>query len=170
MSYDARLQRLIDSSEIRELAQRYAIAITSRDLDAVVELFDPGVDSGKWGTGRDGIRAYYADFFAQSERHVFFQVGTHQVDLIDDTTATGVCLTRTWDIGPGNIRMDGMVAYFDTYRRRDERWAFVQRRETMHDALISSHEESKAPRGLPRTWEYWDRWRERKASGKLFER
>jgi len=170
MTNDARLRRLLDSYEIRELAQRYAVAITSRDLDAVVELFDPAVDNGKWGAGRDGVRAYYANYFELNQRKAFLQVGTHQVDLIDDTTATGVCLTRSWDVGPDEARMDVMVVYFDTYRKQDDRWGFFQRRETLHDVVPGVQQNASATPAMTRPWEYWARWRERKATGKLFDR
>ncbi len=45
------LARLLARDEIRELAHRYAVAIDSRDLDALVALF---VDDVR--VGRDGAR------------------------------------------------------------------------------------------------------------------
>ncbi|HEX5588612.1 MAG TPA: nuclear transport factor 2 family protein [Acidimicrobiia bacterium] len=174
MTDEASLQRLLDGYEIRDLAQRYAVAITSRDLDAVVELFDPDVDNGRFGTGRDGVRAFYANYFERNQRHALLQVGTHQVDLIDATTATGVCFTRSWDVGPevgpGSPRMDVMVVYFDTYRKQDGRWGFFHRRETLHDIVNGQPASGDGVPGMTKAWEYWDRWRERKASGHLFER
>jgi ketosteroid isomerase-like protein len=170
MTDEAALQRLIDGYEIRELAQRYAVAITSRDLDAVVELFDPDVDNGKWGTGREGVRGFYADYFERNQRHALLQVGTHQVDLVDTTAATGVCFTRSWDVGPDAARMDVMVVYFDTYRKQNGRWGFFHRRETLHDIVTGAPANGDGVPGMTKAWDYWDRWRERKESGHLFER
>jgi hypothetical protein len=164
-----RLNRLADELEIRDLAQRYAVAVTARDLDAVVALFSPYADFGPAGVGRAGADAFYADYFERNGRHAFLQVGTHQVDLIDESTASGVVFTRSWDVGPGPARMDVLVVYFDTYRRCDGRWGFVQRRETLHDAVpaAAADPEAAAP-AMTRPWEYWDRWAERKRSGTLF--
>jgi 3-phenylpropionate/cinnamic acid dioxygenase small subunit len=39
LSVEARLRRLEDRSELRELVARYAIAIDDRDIDAIAELF-----------------------------------------------------------------------------------------------------------------------------------
>ncbi len=164
-----RLNRLADELEIRDLAQRYAIAITARDLDAVADLFCSDADFGPAGTGRVGASAFYAEYFARNERHAFLQVGTHQVDLIDESTASGVALTRSWDVGPGPARLDVLVVYFDTYRKRDGRWGFVQRRETLHDAVPAAPADPEAAvPAMTRPWEYWDRWAERKRSETLF--
>src|SRR5262245_50512035 len=43
---DDELKQMLDVFAIRELAQRYAVAISFHDVDAVAELFDPEVDNG----------------------------------------------------------------------------------------------------------------------------
>jgi SnoaL-like domain len=175
MTIDAALQRLLDEHEIRDLAIRYAVAISSADIDALPDLFDPAVDNGRFGPGREGVRAYYAEYFEQNQRHPFHHIGTHQVDLIDDTTASGICLNRSWSGTPEAGFTDIMVVYFDTYRKTDGCWGFVHRRETLHDMVPGPvRSEPLAVPGstlrgaIPRAWDYWDRWKERKAEGKLF--
>jgi SnoaL-like domain len=175
---EARLQRMLDSYEIRELAHRYAVAATAHDIDTIASLFDPEVDNGRWGPGREGVRAFYRDFFERDDRYRFMQVGTHQVDLIDDASATGICFTRSWNGRPDARGWhDSMVVYFDTYCKRDEQWGFVHRRETLHHRTHVPHEEaviagvtdgSQPPSGrdaLPRLWDYWARWAEKSRGG-----
>ena len=43
---DARLDRLESLAEIRQLPYRYALAVDSRDMDALVGLFVPDVRVG----------------------------------------------------------------------------------------------------------------------------
>jgi predicted SnoaL-like aldol condensation-catalyzing enzyme len=165
----ARQARMVDIFEIRELAQRYAVAVTFHDVDAMAELFDPQTDNGKWGTGQEGVKAFYTDFFGRNQRHELLQVGTHQVDLIDDAHATGVCFTRSWaELQPGSWS-DVMVVYFDTYRKADGRWGFVHRKETLHDIARPSLADA-VPVPMQKHWEYLERWNEKKASGTLFRR
>ncbi len=74
-------------------------------------FFDPAVDSGPFGAGRDGTKAFYANFFALRKEHAFLQVGTHQVDLISDDTASGVLLHQVvdWRPGKGMERCHGLL-------------------------------------------------------------
>jgi len=55
-------------------------------------LFDDEVDNGPWGTGKEATYEYV--------RHAFLQVGTHQVDVIDDDHAVGVQFSRAWSGRP----------------------------------------------------------------------
>jgi ketosteroid isomerase-like protein len=163
---------MLDEHEIRDLAQRYAVAASSRDVDAIAELFDEEVENGQWGPGRQGTRAYYTDFFAMQTGHSFMQVGTHQVDLVDAEHALGVAFTRSWSGTSEQGWRDVMVVYFDTYRKHNGRWGFVHRRETLYCIGETGGEiELPAPRTddaqprrgtIPRTWDYWERWEARK--------
>jgi hypothetical protein len=167
VSDTAREARMADIFEIRELAQRYAVAATFHDPEAMSQLFDDETDNGKWGTGKEGTKAYFTNFW-RSPMHEMLQVGTHQVDLVGDDTATGICFTRSWAQGPGGW-MDVMVVYFDTYRKRNGVWGFVHRKETLHDIARPQLDEPM-PMPMQHHWEYAERWNEKKASGKLFER
>ena len=176
MPDESRLQAMLDTYEIRDLAQRYAVAVSFKDVEAIVELFDPEVDNGSLGPGREGVRKFYENFFRVQNRRALLQVGTHRVDLLGDDLATGVAFTRSWSGAPGEGWSDVMVVYFDTYRKRDGRWGFVHRRETIHAVMASRTDELEVDAGstgrspLPRSWEYWDRWKEKVAKGSLAER
>ena len=54
-----RLERVEDQLEIQQLPARYALAVDSRNLDDLVALFAVDVDCGRWGKGRDALKAYY---------------------------------------------------------------------------------------------------------------
>jgi uncharacterized protein (TIGR02246 family) len=174
---------MMDEHEIRDLAQRYAAGVAARDARAVSQLFDDEVDNGAYGKGKDATFDYYVDFFARDYRYSFMQVGTHQVDVIDDDHAVGVQFTRAWSGRPDERGWtDTMVVYFDTYLKRDGQWGFVHRRETLHHMRWVPHEEAVIPgltdgtadtgsgdtpkparRSIPKAWEYWQRWGERTA-------
>ena len=50
------LDRLIARDEIRQLAYRYALAVDSRDIDTLVDLFVPDVQVGRDASGREALR------------------------------------------------------------------------------------------------------------------
>jgi hypothetical protein len=54
-----RVARVESELAIRQLAARHALAVEARDVDALVALFVPDVDCGRWGTGGDSLAAYY---------------------------------------------------------------------------------------------------------------
>ena len=80
-------------SEIRELAHRCAVALDSRDLDSLVELFVPDVRVGR-ESGRPALRAFFERSLADMGT-TFLLVGTEVVDLDDADHAHGtVCYGR----------------------------------------------------------------------------
>ncbi len=117
---------LVAHEEIRQLAARYAIALDSRDLDALVALFVPDVRVGREAAGRDALRA---NFEAQLRPLgvTILQVSNHVIDVTDADHAAGVVSCR------GEIESEGewivqAIQYHDTYERRDGHWLFVRRR------------------------------------------
>lgn len=125
-----RIDRLIAHDEIRMLASRYAVAVDSRDLDGLVELFVPDVRVGSDRDGNPlvGHEALKASFRASLSAVgvTMLHVGTHQIDLDGQDRATGLvyCL--------GQVEEDGRfihqsILYRDTYGRRGGRWLFVRR-------------------------------------------
>ena len=54
-----RLDRLESLAAIQQLAVRYALAVDSRDMDALVDLFVPDVRVGRDEHGRDALKAWY---------------------------------------------------------------------------------------------------------------
>lgn len=160
------VDRLVAHEQIRQLASRYAVAIDSRDLDALVALFVDDVRVGRSARGRDALRAS----FDESLRAIgvsILDVGTHQVDLVDDDHATGTVYCHG-EIQDGERWIHQAIVYRDTYERRDGAWLFVRR---IHE-LFYGAEVGVNPLGLPpANWpehhdgrgtlpERWDTWRE----------
>jgi ketosteroid isomerase-like protein len=117
---------LIAHDEIRMLAHRYALAIDSRHLDALVALFVDDVQVGAHVTGREALKG----FFARTLREVgvtVLQVGGHVIDVDEDGEhATGTVYCRG-GIQQGEVWVEQAIAYLDTYERRDGHWLFVRR-------------------------------------------
>ena len=119
------LARLVAHDQIRMLASRYAVAVDSRDLDALVELFVDDVRVGRDAVGRDALReSFRASLSAIGV--TMLQVGTHQIDLLGPDDAIGLvyCLGQVAD---GDRWIHQSILYRDTYARRDGRWLFVRR-------------------------------------------
>ena len=119
------VRRLWAHEQIRQLAARYAVAVDSRDVDALVALF---VDDVRVGRDRSG-RAALAESFRASLGAIgvsMLHVGTHVIDLVDDDHATGsvYCLAEVEEDGRV-IRQ--AILYRDTYERRGDEWLFVRR-------------------------------------------
>lgn len=168
---DGGLGRLLAHEEIRQLVARYAVAIDSRDLDALVALFVEDVRVGDEARGRGALRA----FFDVSLREIgtsILNVGTHVIDLVDDDHATGTVYCRGEIQVPSEDGPDRWVVqaiqYRDVYERREGRWYFVRRRHL----LWYGRDVGTSPVGLaPADWpahhvgkgelpEIWPSWRE----------
>lgn len=107
-----------DTSEIRELAHRYAVALDRRELDTLIDLFVPE------------LRERLAPFFAESLGKLgvtILSVTTQVVDVVDDDHATGTvyCTAEIDDPDEGWIRQS--IVYLDRYERRDGHWFFAHR-------------------------------------------
>ena len=120
-----RLARLEAYEAIRQLAARYAVAIDSRDLDALVALFVPDVRVGAGATGRAAVRASF-DASLRAIGVSVLHVGTHVIDLVDADHATGVVYCRG-EIQDGARWIHQAIVYDDEYRRVDGTWCFVRR-------------------------------------------
>lgn len=127
--------RLLAYEQIRQLAARYALAVDSRDIATLVELFVPDVRVGRDRTGRAALAEDFTTQLRAIGRSIL-NVGTHVIDLVDDDHATG------WVYTKAEIEADGRcihqaILYEDTYARiadADEaeghgskRWRFVRR-------------------------------------------
>src|SRR5262245_46936119 len=134
--------RLVAHDEIRMLAARYSLALDSRDLDTLVELFVPDVRVGK-ETGRDALRRQFTEMLRDLRQSILFVAG-HVIDLDDDDHAHGVVYAR------GELEVEEKwivqaIQYQDTYERRDGRWLFVRRKHL----LWYGAELGQTPVGLP---------------------
>jgi hypothetical protein len=111
--------------QIRQLAARYAIAIDSRDIDALVECFVDDVQPATTRRSRDVLR----DTFEQQLRAIgvsILDVGTHRIDIVDDEHATGLVYCHA-QIQDGRRWIHQQILYRDTYERRDGIWYFKRR-------------------------------------------
>lgn len=123
------VDRLLAYEEIRQLASRYAVATDRRDIDALVELFVPDVRVGRDTTGREALHRDLTERLAAIGVS-FLNVGTHQIDLVDEDHATGHVYC-TAEVQSGDRMIRQAIRYDDTYARRDGRWYFVRRRHQL---------------------------------------
>ena len=158
------VERLWAHEQIRQLAAHYAVAVDSRDLDALVALFVDDVRVGRDRYGRVALR----ESFDASLRGIgvsMLNVGTHAIDLLDADHATGSVYCH------GQIQDDARwvhqaILYRDTYERRDGRWYFVRRvhelwygQESEHNPLDQEPanwpEHHDGVGTVPATWPSW---------------
>lgn len=141
------VERLWAYEQIRQLASHYAVAIDSRDLDALVELFIDDVRVGRSATGREALRAS----FAESLRAIgvsMLNVGTHSIDLVDADHATGQVYCHG-QIQDGDRWIHQFILYRDTYERRDGKWFFVRR---IHELWYGEPAETSPLTLAPADW------------------
>jgi ketosteroid isomerase-like protein len=145
----ARIERLEGLHEIGQLAHGYAQAADARDLDGILGMFVEDVDCGRFGTGRDALRASYQIVHRQFYRTIHQVVG-HTIDLVDADHATGrVVMRAEHEVGERWVVV--LMCLFDSYERRDGAWYFVRRKpETWYAADITER-----PHGPDWTAEGW---------------
>jgi ketosteroid isomerase-like protein len=159
------IERCVARDEIRQLAFRYALAVDSRDLDALVSLFVPDVRVGRDASGREALRAFWDESLRAIGVSILF-VGNHLVDFQDATHATGSVYCRG-QIQDGERWVEQAIHYDDRYERRDGVWLFVRRVHRLWWGLDAGHRPLAQPpanwparhdgRGtLPEEWPSWD--------------
>ena len=152
---------------IRQLAAHYAIAVDSRDLDALVDLFVDDVRVGADAYGRDALKRAF-DAMLREIGVSILNVGTHAITLLDADHATGVVYCSA-EIQDGERWIRQAIAYTDTYERRDARWFFVRRRHelfygvespinpmTLPPADWPTHHDGRGT--LPERWKSWQQF------------
>lgn len=120
---------LVAHEQIRQLASRYAVAIDSRDLDTLVNLFVEDVRVGRDRVGRDALRANFTEQLRDLGVTILL-VGNHVISVVDDDHATGIVSCRG-EIEMGDQWVVQAIQYHDTYERRDGTWFFVRRRHLL---------------------------------------
>jgi ketosteroid isomerase-like protein len=157
------LAQLLAYENIRQLANRYALAVNMRDLDALVELF---VDDVKVAGGRSGREALAQTFRAHMGAEVdVLEVTTHVINLLDADHAQGTVYSRC-EMGSRETWARQSIAYEDRYVRRDEVWYFVNRNHLLFygldvperplDQPAANWPERVVGRGsLPYDWPSW---------------
>ena len=126
-----RLARVEAQLAIQQLPARYALAVDSRNLDELVKLFAVDVDCGRWGTGRDALKAFYAskNVLSGFYRCVHLVCG-QTIDFVDAERATGTVYCRAGH-EDGEHWVEMAICYFDSYVLSDGQWCF-QRRDEKH--------------------------------------
>jgi hypothetical protein len=125
---EGRLDRLEALAEIRQLPYRYALALDSRDLDALVALFVPNVQVGRDAHGREALRAWFSKELSGPKTSVHF-IGGHIIDFAGPDEAHGIvyCHDELEQPERGEWQV-GMLQYWDTYRRVEGDWCFHRRK------------------------------------------
>ena len=123
---ERRLQRLEAYEEIKQLASRYALALDSRDVQAMVSLFVDDVEVGRDKKGREALAAFF-DPVLRPYKTTFHFIGNHVIDFVDDDHATGVVYCRP-EHEVGDLWIVMPMQYWDRYERRDGKWYFRSRR------------------------------------------
>jgi SnoaL-like domain len=128
LGVEQRLDRLESLAEIGQLVARYALAVDTRDLDALVGLFSPHVRIGRDKEGQEALKEWFGPVLSMMRVSVHF-VGNHVIDFEDADHASGIVYchdelerpaTQTWDVG--------QLQYWDDYVRLDGQWFFDRRR------------------------------------------
>jgi len=126
MDIEARLRRLEDIEEIRQLVARYALALDSRDVEVLASLFVADVQVHDGRTGRAALAEWF-DPLLRPYKTTFHFVGNHVIDFVDDDYAKGAVYCRPehevddlWVVMP--------VVYDDRYERQEGHWYFRSRR------------------------------------------
>lgn len=171
MDREQALTELLNREQIRELATRYSFAADSKDFDAVADLFDPEVDNGKFGKGREATKAYYARLLgAMPDGRVVHMISNHQIDFVDDTHAWGMVYVRAV-MGAGDpptTWTDVVACYVDDYVKRDGRWFFARRRPADLTFLTTVQDRKINKLSLEDAWaEHRDRQAQLRGSGTI---
>ncbi len=132
---------LIACEEIRQLASRYAVHLDARDLDALVQLFDPQIRGG-----RDALRESFATQLRSLGRSIL-STSNHVIDVLDADTATGIvsCRGEIEPLDAPGTWVVQQIQYHDKYVRRDGRWYFVGRRHLSGTAPTCWSDPSASP-------------------------
>ncbi len=163
----ALVERTWAHEQIRQLAAHYAVAIDSRDVEALVALFVDDVRVGRDTWGREALRASFETSLSEIGVSIL-DVGTHAIDLVDADHATGSVYCHA-QIQDGDRWIHQAILYRDTYERRDGRWYFVRRihelwyglaveRNPLHQdpADWPTHHDGRGT--VPEVWPSWGRF------------
>jgi hypothetical protein len=113
--------------EIGQLPIRYALAVDGRDIDAWIGLFEPEVNCGRFGRGREVLRGIITPMVVNFYRSIH-QICGHRIELLSEDTARGKTYCRA-EHEDGERFIVMAICYDDEYRRVDGEWFFARRRE-----------------------------------------
>ena len=172
---EERIERLEALEQLRQLPARYALAVDTRNIDDLVQLFVEDVRVGNLGTGREVMKKWWANTLSGFKSSIHF-VGNHIIDFEDADHARGVVYCRD-ELDRKDAWMVGLIQYWDSYERRDGTWYFKRRKlmrwyavdaltRPAHGLDITRDGNSPLTVGqLPEAWPSWDKfWQEIGAS------
>ena len=162
------LDQLLAYEQIRQLVNRYALAVNMRDLDSLVELFVADVKSAGGHIGREALKAMFSTHLSAAEVDVL-EVTTQVINLIDAEHASGTVYSRC-EMGTRNRWARQSIAYEDRYEQRAGTWFFVNRNHLLFYGLDVAERPLDQPpanwpenvlgRGsVPYDWPTWQRSR-----------
>lgn len=130
------LERVAAHDEIRQLVNRYAVALDARDLDTLASLFV------------GDVRAQFRTMLAEIGV-TFLNVGTSVVDLTGPDAATGVVYCHA-QVQEADAWIHQAIVYRDTYARRNGRWRFVKRvHELVYGEVAATNPLQQPPADWP---------------------
>src|SRR4029077_17787059 len=80
------IEALLARDQIRQLAERYALAVDGKDIDGVANLFAEQATFGRYGSGRAGARTFF-DHVLREFHCSMHLVANHVIDFDDDEHA-----------------------------------------------------------------------------------
>jgi hypothetical protein len=167
---EERLDRLESLDAIRQLPHRYALAVDSRNVEDLVELFPEDVQVGRDKFGRTALRAWWMQTLSNMADSIHF-VGNHVIDLLSPETAQGVVYCRD-ELEKGKEWHVGVIQYWDDYVRQGGRWYFKRRKlhrwymvdaltRPQHGAGVNADKNVLRTDQLPDVWPSWAKyWQE----------
>lgn len=169
---EERIDRLESLAAIQQLPHRYGVAIDSRNMDLMVELFVPDVRVGRDEVGREALKRWFTKTMSQAKASCHF-IGNHVVDFDDADHARGIVYCHDeLDHPQEGEWIQGQLQYWDTYLRVDGEWYFQRRKfhrlyitdwldRPSHGAITqlegSSLSTHQLPEAYPSWQEFWDR-------------
>lgn len=132
------LADLVARESIRDLVARYNSYGDSGRIDQMLDLFAPDAVLDIDGELHEGVDAIRSVFTGTVERTAGAEAGpaylrhgtsTHQIDLVDDTHATGRCYFFVLT----TVGLDHWGRYVDRYVVIDGAWRFASRRVLVDD-------------------------------------
>lgn len=107
------LDKLIATDEIRRLVLRYSVAITDRDVDLMVSLYDEHAKFGLYGSGADALRRLMEATMGDLRFGVIL-VANHLVEFDDDHHAHGEVWARCYAQNDSGYYTQ-LIRYLDRY-------------------------------------------------------
>jgi hypothetical protein len=126
---EARLRRLEDRAELRELTARYTLAIDDRDYQTLARLYaSNAVYEGPFGRaeGRRQVVDYVAsrmDLYGPTVHTPHSQV----LEFDEDPDRASGIVTSHVEMSMGGKSVLGAARYYDEYSREEGSWRFFRR-------------------------------------------